>query len=222
MTAIGKSGGAAIQPPVLSMWKERAAGGVKKDSQGGVSNLPLDNSSERPRRGCGPFLDLSRGAWRRVRRVGGGADLQECLGFPSGKLWGACVSSVPQKTAAAGCTFGLLGRCRFAEVPWLPLGEAGCGAKRSRLMRVGEQLRFAETAKLSVSAPRPSSVACGDSFPQGKLWGACVSPLRRGFGSVRLLLHFSLFTFTSNRPAPTLRLRNRRLTSPPLPFIIFL
>ena len=38
-------------------------------------------------------------------------------------------------------------------------------------MRVGEQLRFDETAKLSVSAPRPSSVACGDSFPEGKLWG---------------------------------------------------
>ncbi len=39
-------------------------------------------------------------------------------------------------------------------------------------MRVGEQLRFAEHAKLSISAPLPSSVACGDSFPQGKLWGA--------------------------------------------------
>ena len=46
-------------------------------------------------------------------------------------------------------------------------------------MRVGEQLRFDVHAKLSVSAPRPSSVACGDSFPQGKLWGAYISPVRQ-------------------------------------------
>ena len=39
-------------------------------------------------------------------------------------------------------------------------------------MRVGEQLRFAEHAKLSVSAPRPSSAPFGGTFPEGKVWGA--------------------------------------------------
>ncbi len=50
--------------------------------------------------------------------------------------------------------------CRSADLlraPWLPLGEAVCGASLRRLMRVGEQLHFAEHAKLCVSAPRPSS-----------------------------------------------------------------
>ena len=41
--------------------------------------------------------------------------------------------------------------------PWLPLGEAGCGASLRRLMRVGEQLRFDVHAKRFASAPRPSS-----------------------------------------------------------------
>ena len=45
-------------------------------------------------------------------------------------------------------------------------------------MRVGEHSHLAETAKLSVSAPRPSSVACGDSIPQGKLWGAFRTAVR--------------------------------------------
>ena len=44
-------------------------------------------------------------------------------------------------------------------------------------MRVGEQSHLAEHAKLCFSAPRPSSVACGDSFPQGKLWGLSKSAL---------------------------------------------
>ena len=95
-----------------------------------------------------------------------------------------------------GSTTVLLEQCRFAEAPLAsprgrsPLsggkcpagtkgvGTAGCGAKRSRLMRVGEQLRFDEHAKLSISAPWPSSVACGDSFPQGKLWGAFRAAVR--------------------------------------------
>ena len=44
--------------------------------------------------------------------------------------------------------------------------------QRSRLMRAGEQLRFDVHAKLSVSAPRPSSGPFGATFPQGKVWGA--------------------------------------------------
>ena len=45
-------------------------------------------------------------------------------------------------------------------------------------MRVGEQLRFAEHAKLCFSAPRPSSGPCGATFPEGKVWGAHRPPVR--------------------------------------------
>ena len=45
-------------------------------------------------------------------------------------------------------------------------------------MRAGEQLRFAETAKQIVSAPRPSSAPFGGTFPEGKVWGGYNSPLR--------------------------------------------
>ena len=113
-------------------------------------------------------------------------------------------------------------QCRFAEVPWLPLGEAGCGAQRSRLMRVGEQLRFDETAKLSLSAPRPSSAPFGGTCPyplcplgtfppdrgnrprgegKGCLRSAAASGIRQPVSTS------SLFTLTSylSRPAPTLR-----------------
>ena len=38
-------------------------------------------------------------------------------------------------------------------------------------MRVGEQLRFDVQAKLSVSAPRPSSAPFGGTFPEGKARG---------------------------------------------------
>ena len=49
-----------------------------------------------------------------------------------------------------------------------PWGKLAAERQRSRLMRVEEQSRFDVHAKLCVSAPRPSSVACGDSFPEGK------------------------------------------------------
>ena len=59
----------------------------------------------------------------------------------------------------------------------LPQGEGGCGAKRSRRMRAGEQFRFAETAKRTGSAPRPSSVSASPSqLPPGE----AIGPLRRG------------------------------------------
>ena len=45
-------------------------------------------------------------------------------------------------------------------------------------MRVGEQLRFAEHAKLFASAPLPSSAPCGGTFPEGKVWGAFRSLVR--------------------------------------------
>ena len=63
--------------------------------------------------------------------------------------------------------------------PWLPLGEAGCGAKRSRLMRVGEQSRFAEHAKLCFSAPRPSSGSLrSPPSPRGRQGVRTALPLR--------------------------------------------
>ena len=46
-------------------------------------------------------------------------------------------------------------------------------------MRAGEQLRFAEHAKLCFSAPQPSSAPFGGTFPEGKVWGACDLPVRQ-------------------------------------------
>ena len=45
-------------------------------------------------------------------------------------------------------------------------------------MRVGEQLRLAENAKQTVSAPRPSSAPFGGTFPEGKARGAFRSAVR--------------------------------------------
>ena len=73
----------------------------------------------------------------------------------------------------------------------VPLASPGGSCRRRRLMRAGEQLRFAEHAKLSVSAPRPSSGSLrsppvptlfvpsghfpliGGIGPEGKAKGAC-------------------------------------------------
>ena len=46
-----------------------------------------------------------------------------------------------------------------------PWGKLAAERQRSRLMRVGEQLRFAEHAKLCFSAPRPSSAPFGGTCP---------------------------------------------------------
>ena len=58
---------------------------------------------------------------------------------------------------------------------WLSLGEAGCGAKWSRLMRVGEQLRFGITAKRSASAPPVLIRPLRGHLPPGEGMGASYS-----------------------------------------------
>ena len=104
--------------------------------------------------------------------------------------------------------------------PWLPLGEAGCGASLRRLMRAGEQLRFAETAKLCVSAPRPSSGSLRlPPSPRGR-YGVpsarrCVQKPQlptsgRGkplpyITTKNLLLHLLLFRFLLRRKKPAQR-----------------
>ena len=65
-------------------------------------------------------------------------------------------------------------------------------------MRAGEQLRFAEHAKLFVSAPRPSSAPFGGTFPEGKVKGclrfAAASGIRQPVLTYSLFtLHYSLF-----------------------------
>ena len=58
--------------------------------------------------------------------------------------------------------------CRIPDAPTKrrhPIASPGGSCRRRRLMRVGEQLRFGTTAKLSVSAPRPSSAPFGGTCP---------------------------------------------------------
>ena len=66
-------------------------------------------------------------------------------------------------------------------------------------MRVGEQLRFAEYAKLCFSASRPSSAPFGGTFPQGKLGALSKSTV--------LQKNSSAYQREGQSPSPTLRLR---------------
>ena len=90
------------------------------------------------------FLSIFCDIWTKGRNLmpcripDAGAGSHRPLGFP----WG------PIPPIRGKCPAGTKG-----------VGTDGCGASLRRQMRVGEQLRFAEHAKLFASAPRPSSVS---------------------------------------------------------------
>ena len=69
-------------------------------------------------------------------------------------------------------------------------------------MRVGEHLRFGTTAKLSISAPRPSSAPFGGTFPEGKVWGAFRPPV---------CTNPQLPTCGRGKPLPYVTTKNRAL-----------
>ena len=82
-----------------------------------------------------------------------------------------------------------------------PLASPGGSCLRSFAPQTDEgrgALTFWNNCKaIQKCSPTLIRLASLAPFPEGKVWGACVSPLRRGFGSSHFFLFYDYFLFNN-------------------------